>query len=149
VGGVVLVAVVYLLARRRWLEGATLAAGSVLTFAAVHVAKDALDRPRPADPLIDTEGSAFPSGHAAYALAYAAVAVAVAHAFPRFVYRAAVVVAAIVLAAAVGLSRVYLRAHHLSDAVAGWGLAAAAFSACSIVALIVAFVRDNARQRGS
>jgi membrane protein DedA with SNARE-associated domain/membrane-associated phospholipid phosphatase len=146
VGAVVLVAVGYLLARRRVLEGVTLAAGSVLTFVAVHIAKDAVDRARPSGALVDTAGSSFPSGHAAYAVAYVAVAIAIAHAFPRFVYRAAVVTAAIVVAAAVGLSRVYLHAHYLSDAVAGWGLAAAVFSGCGIVALIVAFLRDNARR---
>ena len=40
-------------------------------------------------------------------------------------------------------SRVYLRVHYLSDVVGGWGLAAALFSVCGIVALVVAFVRNN------
>jgi undecaprenyl-diphosphatase len=147
VGGFTLGVVLYLVARRRLIEGVTLAAGSALMYVALHVAKDAVDRPRPSGAIVETEGSSFPSGHAAYAIAYVAAVVALGHAFPRFVYRATFVVGVIVVAAAVGLSRVYLRAHYLSDALAGWGLAAAVFAICGIAGLIVAFVRQNGRQR--
>ena len=58
---------------------------------------------------------------------------------PRLAGRAGVVVGAIVLAAAIGLSRVYLRVHYLSDVLGGWGLAAALFSVCGCAALLVAF----------
>ena len=40
------------------------------------------------------------------------------------------VTVAIVIAVAVGLSRIYLRAHYLSDVVGGWGLGAAIFALC-------------------
>ena len=140
---VVLVAVVFLLSRRRITEGAVLAAGTALTIIAVHVAKAAVDRGRPSDPLVSADGSSFPSGHAAYAVAYVAIAIAVTHGFPRVLHRAAIVVAAIVLAAVIGLSRVYLRAHYLTDVIAGWGMAAALFSSCAIVGLVVAAVRHN------
>jgi undecaprenyl-diphosphatase len=53
---------------------------------------------------------------------------------------------AIVVAAAVGVSRVYLRAHWLSDVTGGAGLGAAVFSLCGLVALVVAYVRDNGRR---
>lgn len=142
----VAVVVGLLVVRRRPIEGAALGAGMALTFLAVHVAKAVIDRGRPSDALVATEGSSFPSGHAAYGVAYVAIAVAVAHAFPRNLYRAAFVTAALVVAAGVGLSRVYLRAHFLSDVVAGWGLAATIFATCGLVGLIVAFVRHNARE---
>lgn len=141
----VLVAVAFLLARRRWIEGVALAAGMALTVAAVNVAKAVLDRARPSDSLVATEGASFPSGHAAYAVAYIAIAVAVAHAFPRNIHRAAFMAVAIAAAAVAGLTRVYLRAHFLSDVAAGWGLAAALFAVCAMVGLIVAFVRQNGR----
>jgi len=76
---------------------------------------------------------------------YVAVAVALAHVVPRLAGRAGIIVAAIVLAAAIGLSRVYLRVHYLSDVLGGWGLGAALFSVCGCTALLVAAVRHNGR----
>ena len=52
-----------------------------------------------------------------------------------------------VIAAAVGLSRVYLRAHYISDVVGGWALGAALFAACGTVALVISYVRNNAMGR--
>ena len=52
------------------------------SFAGVHIAKAAVDRPRPADSLVDTSGSAYPSGHAAYSVAWVAVAVLLARFVP-------------------------------------------------------------------
>jgi membrane-associated phospholipid phosphatase len=49
----------------------------------------------------------------------------------------------IVLAASIGLSRVYLDVHYLSDVNAGWALGAAAFSLCAAVALVITTVRQN------
>jgi membrane-associated phospholipid phosphatase len=143
IGPLVLAAAVYLFARRDVLEGATVLAGMALTYAGVHIAKAAEGRLRPADPLVATTSSAFPSGHAAYAVALIAVAVAFRHALPGLARRPAVVVAAVALAALVGATRIYLRAHWMTDVVAGQGLALALFSACGLVALIVAFIRNN------
>jgi undecaprenyl-diphosphatase len=140
---VVFVAVVFLLSRRRITEGVVLAAGTVLTVIAVQVAKPIVDRARPSDPMVGTDNASFPSGHAAYSVAYVAIAIAVSHAFPRALHRAVFVTAAIVFAAVIGLSRVYLRAHFLTDVLAGWGIAAALFSVCGIVGLVVAAVRHN------
>jgi membrane protein DedA with SNARE-associated domain/membrane-associated phospholipid phosphatase len=140
---VVFVTVVFLLSRRRITEGLVLLSGSVFTVIAVHVAKEAVDRPRPSDSLVDTTNASFPSAHAAYSVAYVAIAIALSHAFPRFVHRAVIVTAGIVLAAVIGFSRVYLRAHFLSDVLAGWGLGAAVFALCGIVGLIVSAVRHN------
>jgi membrane protein DedA with SNARE-associated domain len=139
----VLAVTIFLLVRRRWIEGIALGAGMGLTVAAVHIAKAAVDRPRASDSLVETVGSSFPSGHAAYSIAYIAISVAVAHAFEGTTRRATFFAGTIVLAALIGLSRVYLRAHYLSDVMAGWGLGAAIFALCGIVGLIVAFVRQT------
>ena len=48
------------------------------------------------------------------------------------------------IAVVVALSRVYLRAHYLSDVLGGAGLAAAIYALCGVVALVVAYVRQNA-----
>ncbi len=62
---------------------------------------------------------------------------------PGMARGAAVVAAGIVLTVLVGLSRVYLGVHYLSDVSAGWALGAAAFSLCAAVALTITTVRQN------
>ena len=142
---VVLAALAFLAYRGRWLELVPLAAGTVLTYAAWTLIKDLVARPRPPGALVDVSGFAFPSAHAANSVTYVAVAVALAHCVPHLAGRAGIVVGAIVLAAAIGLSRVYLHVHYLSDVLGGWGLGAALFSVCGCTALLVAAVRHNSR----
>jgi undecaprenyl-diphosphatase len=128
--------------RGRWLEAIVLVLGLSLTIVGVHVAKGAMDRPRPDHPLVGTAGASYPSGHAAYAVAWVAVAVAISRAAP-VLRRFAVPIVAIAIAVAVGLTRIYLRAHYLSDVLGGAGLAAMCFALCAAVALVVDFVRHN------
>jgi membrane protein DedA with SNARE-associated domain/membrane-associated phospholipid phosphatase len=144
---VIVAGVAFLAYRREVIGAAAIATASVFTFIAVHVVKAAEDRPRPSGALVDVTGSAFPSAHAAYSVAYVAVAVAVARAVPNWAGRTVLVTAALVLAAAIGLSRVYLRAHYLSDVLAGWGLGSAIFALCGMIAVIVAFMRQNEAAR--
>ena len=120
-----------------------LAAGLVVTYVLVHVLKDAYDRPRPASAVAAAEGSSFPSGHAAYAVAWVACAVALTRALPSVATRFAFVTVGVVIAALVGVARLYLRLHWLSDVLAGWGLGATVFALFGIVALVVGFVRQN------
>jgi undecaprenyl-diphosphatase len=140
-GGALLVTAIVLLWRRHRLEALALLGGLVLTYVGVHVAKAALDRPRPLDPLVDSTGSAYPSGHAAYAVCWVAVAVALRHAFPGLAARAGLLVAGIAIAIVIGLTRIYLRAHWFSDVAGGWGLGATCFTLAGIVALVVAHLR--------
>jgi undecaprenyl-diphosphatase len=143
VGPVVAIATFALLWRRRAGAAAALALGALITWAAVNIAKPAVDRPRPAGGLVHTAGESFPSGHAAYAVAWIAVAVMLTRTVPGPARTTLLVGAAIVLAVAVGLTRVYLRVHYLSDVVAGAGLAAAVFALCAMAALVVSYVRHN------
>ena len=55
--------------------------------------------------------------------------------------------AAAILAVAIGASRMYLRVHYLSDVVGGWGLGSAMFALCGTVALLVPYLRNNALTR--
>jgi membrane protein DedA with SNARE-associated domain/membrane-associated phospholipid phosphatase len=142
----VLGAWVVLLPRREFVESLVLGAGLALTYVGVHVAKASLDRLRPPDPLVATDLSAYPSGHAAYSISWIAVAVIVSRVLPNLASRFALVMAATVVAFVVGVTRVYLRAHWLSDVTGGWGLGAAVFSVCGLLALVVAYVRDNGRE---
>jgi undecaprenyl-diphosphatase len=102
-----------------------------------------VDRPRPPQALVDAAGSSYPSGHAAYAMAWIVLAVVAVRVVPWLRGRWWLVIAAIVVAALVGLTRVYLRVHYLSDVLGGEGAAAMCFSLVAIAALIVAFVRQN------
>jgi membrane protein DedA with SNARE-associated domain/membrane-associated phospholipid phosphatase len=136
-------AIVLLLTRRRIIESVTLASGLLLTFIAVHVSKDAVDRARPSDPVVSTDGLSYPSGHAAYAFAWVAIAVVLTRTLPGLAKTTAAIVAAIVLAVVIGLTRVYLRAHFFSDVLGGAGLGAAIFALCGMAGLIVAFLRQN------
>jgi undecaprenyl-diphosphatase len=124
-----------------------LATGLLLTWAGVHITKPAVDRPRPARPLIELEDASYPSGHAAYAVTWIAVSVALSRVLPNLASRFAFFTVALVIAAAVGLSRVYLRAHYISDVVGGWALGAAVFAVCGTVALVISYVRNNALTR--
>jgi undecaprenyl-diphosphatase len=108
------------------------------------LAKAAIDRPRPANPLVDTLGSAYPSGHAAYATAYVAMGVIASRVFGGIVSRTALVLAGVVIAAAIGGTRIYLRAHYLSDVIGGYGLGLAIFAGCAAIALVAGFIRQNA-----
>jgi membrane protein DedA with SNARE-associated domain/membrane-associated phospholipid phosphatase len=144
--GLVIGAWAVLLMRREFVESLVLGVGLTLTYVGVHVTKAALDRPRPSGPLVDTDLSAYPSGHAAYALTWVAVAVTLSRVLPNLASRAALVTAAVVIAAVVGLTRLYLRAHWLSDVTGGWGIGAALFSLCGLCALVVGYLRDNGRE---
>ena len=126
-----------LAARRRWAEVGVLAFGLAITFAGVHELKADVGRPRPEGGLVEASGSSFPSGHAAYSTFYVWLTVTiVVRLRPGISRGTAVIAAGIAVAALVGLSRVYLDVHYLSDVNAGWALGAAAFSLCAAVALV-------------
>lgn len=143
--GIVVAAGAFLLHSGDRLGPAVLVVSYALAYAANHVAKSAVDRARPSDALTDTMGSSFPSGHASNSIAWVVVAVVLARALPGHASRLAFVAGSVAVAASIGLSRVYLRAHYLSDVVAGWGLAATIYALGAIAALLVLHVRNNGR----
>jgi undecaprenyl-diphosphatase len=148
VGLLALAASGLLAARRRWAELGVLVVGLAIVVSGVHELKAAVDRPRPVGSLVGTVGSSFPSGHAAYSTFYLWLAVTVVMRLrPGMARGAAVVTAGIALTALIGLSRVYLEAHFMSDVSAGWALGAGAFALCAAVALVVGAVRQNGGER--
>ncbi len=133
-----------LAARRRWAELGVLVAGMAMIYGGVHELKAAVDRPRPDGGLVSASGSSFPSAHAAYSTFYVWLAVTIVMRLRVGMARGTlVVVGGIALTALVGLSRVYLGVHYMSDVNAGWALGAAAFSLCAAVALVISTVRQN------
>jgi membrane protein DedA with SNARE-associated domain/membrane-associated phospholipid phosphatase len=141
---VVAATAVWAAVHRRYVEALVLPVAFLLTWLAVQVAKDAYGRPRPPDPHMSAAGMAYPSGHAAYSVAWVACAVVLVRAGSSFATRFAAVTAAVVLAVVIGASRVYLRVHYLSDVEGGWALATAIFALAGIVALVVGRLRQNA-----
>jgi undecaprenyl-diphosphatase len=138
------IATVVLAMRRRWAEVAVLLSGMAIVFVGVHEIKAAVDRPRPVGSLVDVSGSSFTSAHAAYATIYVWLALMVViRVRPGISRGAAIVVTGLVLTALVGLSRVYLGAHYLSDVNGGWALGAAAFSLCAAISLTISTLRQN------
>ena len=110
-------AVVLLAWRRHWLRLTAFALTVVTSELLIGPVKDAVGRPRPPGSLIETSAAAFPSGHAvATAVTAVGLVLVLAHPGPsRFRWE----VRAVLFAAVMALSRVYLRAHWLSDTVAG------------------------------
>ena len=143
---VVVVCAAWAMRAARPREGIALIVAHALTFVAVHAAKDAEGRIRPSNPHSTTEGLAYPSGHSAYAIAYVACAVVMARGGHRWATRFALVTIAVAIAAAVGASRIYLRAHFLSDVVGGFALGTAIYALVGIVALAVGAVRHTERR---
>ncbi|HEV7845512.1 MAG TPA: bifunctional DedA family/phosphatase PAP2 family protein [Thermoleophilaceae bacterium] len=142
VAALVIATAVLLVTRRRHPEALVLVSGFLLTYIAVKVTKDALHRPRPTDSLVRTYGDAFPSGHAAYAMAWVAAAVVLTRRL-RLVATGTLVFVGLGVAIAVGATRVYLRAHWASDVAGGWGLGAAIFALLGGIALVVEHIRHN------
>ena len=129
-----IVAILLLLFLRRFRHAIAFALTWLVAEVSLTVLKAAIDRGRPPDPLVVTHGPSFPSGHA---VAGAAVGVSLVIAFfPAGHRRRVWEWAAAAFAFAMGLSRVYLNAHWLSDAAAGVLLGAGvAVTVAALVAL--------------
>jgi undecaprenyl-diphosphatase len=133
---VTVVACVLLLRERSWLDlGVVLAVvlGSQLL---VTLLKSWFDRPRPTvGPVVPLPSSlSFPSGHAATGAACLGVlAVLLAQRMTSRQARTWLWTLVAALAVAIGLSRIALGVHYLSDVLAGWCLGIAWLAACLLV----------------
>jgi membrane-associated phospholipid phosphatase len=107
----------YLVVRRRWRHVAAFVSAMVIAELCVGPIKAIYDRPRPPMPLVATSSSSFPSGHAVAAAS--TVVAAVIALFPEGPRRYAWGAAAVLFSLLMAVSRAYLAAHWLSDAVAG------------------------------
>jgi membrane-associated phospholipid phosphatase len=107
----------YLALRRRWWHMASFVTAVVLSEILIGTLKSAYDRTRPPGSLVATTGASFPSGHsiAASVTVLAAVIALVPSGRRRVAWGAAAVAFSILM----GVSRSYLAAHWLSDAIAG------------------------------
>ena len=107
----------YLALRRRWWHVAAFVTAIVMSEALIGTLKGIYDRARPHGSLVATSGASFPSGHAIAATV--TVVAAVIALVPPGRRRAWWGAAALAFSALMALSRAYLAAHWLSDAIAG------------------------------
>ena len=107
--------------------------------------RPAAARPKP---LVGTHGSSFPSGHAAHSVLYVWLAMTIVVRLRPGMARGDRWSSSpgSCSPSLVGLSRVYLNVHYLSDVSAGWALGAACFSLCAAVGLVVSQLRHNPQQ---
>lgn len=115
-------------ALRRWREALVLLAASGGGVALSQGLKVLFGRDRPEENLrlVEAINASFPSGHAMLsAVVYLTLGALVARFVPRRRVKVYVMVGAVVVALAVGLSRVYLGVHWPSDVLGGWCLGAA------------------------
>jgi undecaprenyl-diphosphatase len=124
VAAVATVAIVLSLRRRYHLAVfVVLASGGAAVVSSIT--KQVFDRPRPPTSLwlATAWGPSFPSGHATQSIAcWGAVAVVGCMLVRSRAARAAIIVAAVCVALAVGASRVYLAVHWASDVMCGWAI---------------------------
>lgn len=127
-GGVVLTLAValaagLLLVQRLWLTAALVVAASWSGGRVVALVKHLVSRARPdiVDRLVPVSQASFPSGHAANsAVIYLTLAALGSQVVPDRAGRRFLIVAAVLLVGAIGVSRVYLGVHWASDVMAGW-----------------------------
>ena len=124
-------ALLYRVGRRR--AAAFLLLGCALEWAAAWIVKHLVDRTRPANPLVHTTGASFPSAHAANSVGWLALSLVIAGLVDNRAGRVAIVAAGAGLTIFVGLSRVYLRAHYLSDVIGGWSLSVSMYAVAVIL----------------
>jgi membrane-associated phospholipid phosphatase len=141
-GAAVTAAVLLVLALRSRVRAAAFFAASLGAPLVIPVLKTAFDRlpPEPPDVPRGFTGGSFPSGHATFSMALAVVGVLTCPVRAR----RPLLVVAVLLVAAVGLSAVIVGNHWPSDVVAGWSFALAWVSA---LYLLTAGVREAESNR--
>ena len=130
-----IVAGVVLLRERAWLDFGLFLAAVLGTQVVVSLLKAFFDRARPdLETVVTLPGSpAFPSGHAAAgAASFGALAILLAERLPRGV-RTEFWLGVALLGTAIGLSRIALGVHFVTDVVAGWSIGLAWLAACLLV----------------
>jgi diacylglycerol kinase family enzyme/membrane-associated phospholipid phosphatase len=106
----------------------------VVTTGITNILKPVVGRERPPYALMTLHDGAFPSGHSSNAAAWAGIAIVLATMFVRRrSQRRMVAVVGLSVAFLVGLDRLLLGVHHVSDVVAGWALGALVVAVLAVV----------------
>lgn len=135
---------VFLAVNRRWADFWILVLSALVIVFGVDFFKEEIGRPRPEGGLVAVDSLSYPSGHAAYSVFYTWLAVTIAVRIrPAMTRSTALVLCGLGLTVVVGLSRVYLGVHYLSDVTGGWAFGAFFFALFGAVALIATQLSKN------
>jgi undecaprenyl-diphosphatase len=136
-GGLGILFSIYFAFRRKWRSAAIMFVSICSASASVSFLKEFFMRPRPLHGLVyvDPTDWSFPSGHATLAAAFFfAIAYLLAPKIRSWVAREIFVALCILSIIAIGLSRIILNVHWVSDIIAGWSLGI--FCAASSILLV-------------
>jgi membrane-associated phospholipid phosphatase len=128
-----LVVIVIALVRRNVRAAMFLVLTVELSGLITETAKAAANRPRPLEAMANAASTAFPSGHALGVLVSVLALLTLALPLARRRSRPWLIAAGIVVVLAIGVGRVVLNVHHISDVLAGWALGYAWFVACVLL----------------
>jgi undecaprenyl-diphosphatase len=122
-----IIAAVMLIGWRSWREPLLIAVALSLEAAVFITVTGIVGRPRPDVDQLDqvSVGTSFPSGHAAAAAAYCAIAIVIFQRTRNRWVRAIAVLIAVGLPVIVGICRMYRGVHYLTDVIAGIALGVA------------------------
>ena len=145
IGFVVLVALALVVAKRYWAAFRVVFASGVGGLVVLGL-KSLFARDRPLDQVIPATGYSFPSGHAfASTVFYGMMVYLVWRLTDKAWARALAAVLGPLAFVAIGLSRVYLNVHYLTDVVGGW-LAGGAWLVASLLLVDVVETRYRSRR---
>lgn len=133
---------VWLGLRRRWQSAAVVAIGMAMSLVLTVLLKNTVGRGRP--PVVDVLGAidtgyAFPSGHTLNGTVFYGLVIGLVLSWCRSAWaRAAALGGGLTMALGIGLSRIYLGYHWLTDVLAGWSLAAVVLSVVLLGVVLLA-----------
>lgn len=130
---ITIVVIVVAFARRNVRVAMFLIISVELSGLVTEVAKNLVDRPRPAGALVHAASSSFPSGHALGVMVAVCALLTVALPPVGPGRRGWLIALGVTLVVAIGAGRVVLNVHHPSDVIAGWALGYAYFVACLLL----------------
>lgn len=125
--------IVYVFVKRQVRTAVFLIVSVEMSALVTEVLKRLADRPRPSTAAVDALSTSFPSGHALGTMAAVLALGVVLLPLVRPGLRPWLTAAGVLIVLTVGVGRVALNVHHLSDIVAGWAMGYAYFVVCLLI----------------
>jgi len=131
--GFALALIVVALARRNLRVALFLVISVELSGLVTEAVKAAANRPRPAEALVHAPTTSFPSGHALGVMVGVPALLTVVSPVVRRPRPVWLIAVGAIVVIAIGVGRVVLNVHHISDVLAGWALGYGWFAVCALI----------------